>query len=511
MNAVSQQMKQAFADFDVNGDGTLDYTEVTSLVKGIFAKSNGSIFAREPAQTEIEHIFKVLDADGGGHVTLDEFVQVPSSMLRAVFSYLLNITLLPWRGSVYIVEHMVDGGYFLLETLRWCFSHIVSSFIFLGKGLLFRIMLPLAGFCFAVQLLVVVVHGILFLSCDLVEMLVWFCIPKRWQVGSSHWNVACLSIWLLVLAIASPLLFELLKQPLVILWSQAGLAVLVHRQIVQGDVEDISGGLLSTKLYKRFRRQRHLSALRMGNDNRKSLLTGITFGGFLTCYVLTRVDVLVQTPLRSVVMSMYLLNRMINIARSPELDNPIAFWKLLGTVSPMPVHLTDDECEEHDECAVCLSKLCISVGALSLVAAARQRCRPALSACRLRPRGSCAGLSAMRTGGLEFCKETLSGMWGRMMTLPCGHRFHAGCMDSVAIIKLQCPTCRGTLGDDWLDVQPEQKLLYKLGLGAIFAFYCMVYMWHLWLMRHSILGGQLAQADFLPANTTDNGARHAEI
>lgn len=507
MDAVSQQMESAFADFDINGDGTLDYTEVTSLVKGIFA--NG-IFAREPAHTEVERIFQVLDANGSGHVTLDEFVQ-GYYFLQTYSIDLVNMILLPYRSFVYMMEHMLDGGYFLLDAMQWCFGHLATSLIFLGRGLLFRIMLPLAGFGFAVQLLVVVVHGILFLSCDLVEMLVWFFVPKPWQVGSSHWIIACLSIWLLVLAIASPLLFELLKQPLVILWSQAGLAVLVHRQIVQGDAEDMSGGLLSTKLYNRFRRQRHLSAIRVGNNNRKSLLTGVTFGGFLTCYVFTRVDVLVETPLRSIIMSMYLLNRMINIARSPELDNPISFWQLLGTVSPMPVHLNDDECEEHDECAVCLSKLCTSVVAESLVRAARLRCRPALSACRLRHRASCAGLSAMRTGGLEFCKETLSGMWGRMMTLPCGHKFHAGCMDSVALVKLQCPTCRRALGDDWLDVQPEQKLLYKLGLGAIFAFYCMVYIWHLWLMRHSVLGGQLEKVDLLPANATDNVTRHAEI
>jgi hypothetical protein len=509
MNA-SQQLRQAFAELDANGDGTLNFVEVTSVAaRRIFAKH---ILAREPTQAQTELIFKALDTNNTDYVTLDDFIKFPFTMLRDAFTdssdIILNIAWAPWRFLAFIGQFILQNAcyacYYLLDTLLSCWGRFFEGAIFIGNWLVFRIVLPFAGFCFAVQLLVVVVHGILFLSCDLVEMLVWLCVPKRWQVGSMPWIISCLVVWLLVLASASPLLFELLKQPLVILWSQAGLAVLVHRQIVQGDTEaDSSSGLLSTKLYKRFRRQRHLSALRVGNG-RAHFWTGITFGSFLTCYVITRVNVLVQTPLRSIIMSVYLLNRMINIVRTPDLDDPIVSWKFLGTVTPVPVLLSDEECEgdEHDECAVCLSKLCTSVGAMSLVSAARRRCGPSFSATRLRHRASCAGLSAMRTPGLEFCKETLTGMWGRMTTLPCGHKFHAGCIDSVASIKLQCPTCRGTLGDDWLGVQPEQKLLYKLGLAAIFAFYCVVYLWHMWLMREDI-----RSVREMSANVTENVTR----
>lgn len=219
-------------------------------------------------------------------------------------------------------------------------------------------------------------------------------------------------------------------------------------------------------------------------------MTGGLFGGFMMCYVATRVDVLVQTPLRSCIMSLYLLNRMIENMRHPMHDG-LTFLKLLGTVTPMPVMLTDDECEgeEHDDCAVCLGKLCTSVNAVSLVAAARQRCRPSLSMCRLReklrPHDACVDFSAMRMSGLDFCKQNLSGMWGRMTTLPCGHKFHAACIHDAAISKLQCPTCRGALGDDWADVPPEQKLLYKIGLCAIAVFYAVVYLWHWWILRQS--------------------------
>lgn len=188
------------------------------------------------------------------------------------------------------------------------------------------------------------------------------------------------------------------------------------------------------------------------------------------------------------------------LVRAPEIDYPLTFWRLLWTVSPLPVHLADaDQCEEHDDCAVCLDKLCTSTTAVSLVAIARRRCRPALSACRLRPEASSAGFSAARTGGVEFCKDTLSGLWGRMATLPCGHKFHTGCMDSVALMRLQCPTCRRTLGDDWVNVQPEQKLVYRLGLGAIFGFYCVVCLWHMWTARGYALLANLASAPNQPA------------
>jgi len=380
---------------------------------------------------------------------------------------------------VTVAQHLSFFGHLLLE---WSL-HFISSFVLLCRGLVLRVLLPFAGFCFASQLLIVVVHGLLFLSCDVVEFLVWHCVPKRW-LGSIHWNVCCVSIWLLVLACASPLLSEMMKQPLVILWSQAGLAVLVHRQFVQRDSEQDRNALLSSKLYMRFRRQRELSSLRMGGQGRKCVMTGITFGGFLTCYMATRWHELSETPWRCAIMSVYLVNRVFVLLRSPQTSSPILFWKLLWAVSPLPVHSAGaEDCEEHDECAVCLEKLCTSTDVLSATAVARRRVRSGLSVCRLRPAAAVAGLSAMRTGSVQYCKENLTGIWGRMATLPCGHIFHAGCIDSVAMHKLQCPTCRGILGEDWQDVQPEQKLIYNLGVGTIFSFYCLVYLWHMWNAR----------------------------
>merc|ERR1719326_918308 len=199
-------------------------------------------------------------------------------------------------------------------------------------------MLPLAGFLFAAQLLVVVVHGFLFLSCDIVELLVSLFIPQRW-LGSLRWNVGCFGIWLLVLGSVSPLLCQLLKQPLVILWSQAGLAVSIHRYLVRGDGDGSSEGedvWLSTKLYKRFNRQRTLSCMHH-RHGAKGLYQSLTFGGLLLCYVTTRVHELMQTPLRSAIMSVYMVRRLISLVRTSSADSPIVLWKLLGTVSPLPV------------------------------------------------------------------------------------------------------------------------------------------------------------------------------
>merc|ERR1711924_225202 len=156
----------------------------------------------------------------------------------------------------------------------------------------------------------------------------------------------------------------------------------------------------------------------------------------------------------------------------------------------MPVHCTDVEHERgdddnHDECAVCLDRLCMSSERLSQISVSRRRCAVSLSAYRLRPKAS---LSAARMCGFEVCKESLIGIWGRMATLPCGHRFHTGCIHGVTEVRsavLQCPTCRHKLGDEWGDAQPEHKMLYKLGVGSIGAFYCIVSLWHWWPSRPS--------------------------
>lgn len=376
---------------------------------------------------------------------------------------------------------------------------LLLSMMLVCKFTVMNVFLPLADFAFAVQLLVVVMHGVLFLTCDLVAFMVSRLVPPQWS-GSSTWQVCCLSIWLLVLAvlsgpydlckvpICSPIcgqslsgwsvgLWELLRQPLVIFWSQAGLAVSVHRLII-GD-SDIGGSnvLLSTKLYRRFKRNRNA----MNRQGSKSILSGIAFGGLLACYLSTRLEELRQTPWRSTIMGVYLVNKMSIVFGSSDANNPMTCWKAVCQIAPVPVYSTPDEQDDDcGECAICLDPLCTSTHALTAISLSRQRCRPSLSACRLRPRASMTGLSALRTGSVQFCKETLSGIWGRMATLPCGHKFHTGCLDGVISTKLQCPICRGMITDDNDDLERDQRILYKIGLMCIFVFYCVVYIWDVW-------------------------------
>lgn len=201
----------------------------------------------------------------------------------------------------------------------------------------------------------------------------------------------------------------------------------------------------------------------------------------LVCYMASRMNALTQAPLWTCMMCIFLCHRLATFLRAPEND-PIAFLKLLGTLSPPPMHSDVDACFEcsadHPECAVCLGTICASTAAQTLQTATQLHRRTGSSSIgRVRSRPALLGLSLMRNQGLATNKESLVGFWGNATTLPCGHKFHAGCIHDAAVAKLQCPTCRGRLVDVWIDMGPGQKLIYKFGFGGFLTLYVLVYLW----------------------------------
>jgi len=70
-----EKMKQVFAELDTNGDGALDYKEVTAFAKTFFD-------GRAPTEAKIKQIFKALDIDKDERLTLDEVMQGAQHMQR---------------------------------------------------------------------------------------------------------------------------------------------------------------------------------------------------------------------------------------------------------------------------------------------------------------------------------------------------------------------------------------------------------------------------------------------
>eukprot|EP00929_Paragymnodinium_shiwhaense_P119680 TRINITY_DN91567_c0_g1_i1.p1 TRINITY_DN91567_c0_g1~~TRINITY_DN91567_c0_g1_i1.p1 ORF type:complete len:379 (+),score=51.35 TRINITY_DN91567_c0_g1_i1:70-1206(+) len=162
-------------------------------------------------------------------------------------------------------------------------------------------------------------------------------------------------------------------------------------------------------------------------------------------------------------------------------------WRLLKTrvLEPLPPQLSpllwrlsyvpatsesQDASSEEDVCAICLDALSCSIAAESVAAApaALRRMRmPSLSWCRTTGGHACP--SAVRS------LSPLSLLDGRMVTLRCGHTFHAGCANEIYVAEspLRCPTCRTR----WLCepdyAEPEQKAVHHIGILTAAVLYSM--------------------------------------
>lgn len=113
---------------------------------------------------------------------------------------------------------------------------------------------------------------------------------------------------------------------------------------------------------------------------------------------------------------------------------------------------TDDECELHGSCSICLSNICTPGGGTSaagVAAVMRHRVAPGLSAARLRP---AINISASRTPAEWF--------GGRIATTKCGHSFHARCLSMAVEALPRCPQCRSSLSSTEHGlVLPDEEVL----------------------------------------------------
>jgi len=82
------EMRTIFAELDANGDGHLDFAEVTELAKRFFD-------GREPSEKSISAIFGDLDGDGDGRITVEELVEGARKM-HLNFKHAAD----SWHGSL---------------------------------------------------------------------------------------------------------------------------------------------------------------------------------------------------------------------------------------------------------------------------------------------------------------------------------------------------------------------------------------------------------------------------
>jgi len=87
LNADSiEDLTEIFHECDKNNSGALTYDEVTALAKRFYD-------GREPTKAKIESIFKDLDINGDGQVSLEELIQGAQSMQRCFQSRARTTTL----------------------------------------------------------------------------------------------------------------------------------------------------------------------------------------------------------------------------------------------------------------------------------------------------------------------------------------------------------------------------------------------------------------------------------
>lgn len=309
------------------------------------------------------------------------------------------------------------------------------------------------------------------------------------SLSPRKWWCTCVALWLVVLCAQAPLLIPAFTtQPVVIVRAQLTLAAMTYRYIL--------GSMLGSSFIAdfpsiQFRRSRFQQvALVHIRDPSAITLRRLTLPvALMASYAFTRRRELVQSnwsKVWSLLEALMLTHQFYKILTQqyPALH----YWKSIWRISPMPAHrgdldprdwlrdsqepLCESECSLHDDCAICLDKLCTSVRALALSAMFRKRrAAPAFSAARLRLSGTATGLSAVRCHGLQMCQETVTGMWAHIATAGCGHKTHLGCIEKSAKVQTLCPACRRSFGGDWSEMRPEWRSLVQSGLVVVAVVY----------------------------------------
>ena len=70
---IEAQLREAFAVFDVSGDGQIDATELGTILEAVMDKK----FSQE----EIEQMINAVDEGGNGEIEMDEFLQLMNDQM----------------------------------------------------------------------------------------------------------------------------------------------------------------------------------------------------------------------------------------------------------------------------------------------------------------------------------------------------------------------------------------------------------------------------------------------
>jgi len=334
--------------------------------------------------------------------------------------------------------------------------------------------------CFALTVATMVIQQIVLTSCDIVGLVMSVWMP-RGPARSLRWCAYCLAVWSLVLAAQVPILLRVLpEQPVLLSWAQTALVSRFYRTLLHMLFgKHCSAGFLSSRTLQAHKNQGDFLYIRSTEDqecrrkrSQPALTKNSVFYILLIGYATSRFRELRKSGLWTLITCCCWVHIEMKRTRHCRGLSMIGVWKVLWEILPMPVHsgceAVDGECELHQTCAVCLDSLCISseaVAASSLGVLRRRRL--ALSSCRLCPSGAIAGLAGARSWGTDLYKSSFSGVAKLITVLPCGHRFHLGCIDDVIKTRFQCPTCRGSLGDVWADMSDEEHFSIKLGWCAV--------------------------------------------
>mmetsp|Transcript_129289 Transcript_129289/g.322271 ORF Transcript_129289/g.322271 Transcript_129289/m.322271 type:complete len:417 (-) Transcript_129289:11-1261(-) len=388
-----------------------------------------------------------------------------------------------------LASFMLGIGFLIGMSFRVAWSFVLWPVLLMQEAATYLVML--LGHGFAIMVATVVVQQVVFMSCDAV----WMVMRIRtlgWPVKSLKWCSLCLSVWFIMLVLQAPMLLCVLsEQPVLVAWSQTALLCKAYRAVLRAALGSVGGaGLLSARCQQAHARQAELVHMRGSSEHTSN--SAVFFALLLGGYVFTRFWDLVRsgcwTALTCAVLAQIQMQRM----TSARTTSPLRLWKILWTITPEPVHCVYEgdaigsavveDCDKHEQCAVCLDNLCTTSDAVARgpLGVFRRR-HPGLAMCRSRPALASASASAARRWGLSLYKGTFSSLARQVAELPCGHQFHLGCIDDVARTRLQCPTCRQSLGDTWADLTDGERFTIRVGWVAVIVLWsvlCLVQYWN---------------------------------
>ncbi|XP_012686117.1 guanylyl cyclase-activating protein 2-like [Clupea harengus] len=108
---LEHKLRWSFKVYDKDGNGFVDKTELRAIIDSIYRIKRVSKKDTEPHQLSVdevcERIFKVIDVDGDGHITLEEFLEGAHKD-----PWILNMLRLDMNPSGWVLEQRRKSAFF---------------------------------------------------------------------------------------------------------------------------------------------------------------------------------------------------------------------------------------------------------------------------------------------------------------------------------------------------------------------------------------------------------------